>query len=287
MAMTNAERMKKYREKIKKDKVKYEAVKAKARIRNNSIRTKLTGASLEQFRAKNKLRQKKFRENKKTQVISKSTSNSFKSRQSFGKALKKGKNSLPKCDMKKKVIVKHLAESYNLIPKSKHQRTSLKLADKLKNDVYNFYIRDDISYQLPGKKDTIIVREKDGSKVIYQKRILFNNLRENFELFKEENKDVDLSRSSFAQLRPPFVVPKAALAHRNCLCLYHENVCLLLESLDTYVAGKYCSSLQTFTDSLVCDTNNEECMFSCCSLSENFFNKKIQENITDGNTQIN
>ena len=38
-----------------------------------------------------------------------------------------------------------------------------------------------------------------GSKVTYQKRILFNNLRENFELFKEENKDVDLSRSSFAQ----------------------------------------------------------------------------------------
>ena len=116
---------------------------------------------------------------------------------------------------------------------------------------------------------------------------MFNNLRENFELFQEENKYVDLSRSSFAQLRPPFVVPKAALAHRNCLCLYHENVCLLLESLDTYVARKYCSSLQTFTDSLACDTNNEECMFSCCSLCEDFFNKKIQENITDGNKQIN
>ena len=66
MAMTNAERMKKYREKIKKDKVKYEAVKAKARIRNNSIRTKLTGTSLEQFRVKNRLRQR-FRENKKAQ----------------------------------------------------------------------------------------------------------------------------------------------------------------------------------------------------------------------------
>ena len=101
--------------------------------------------------------------------------------------------------MKKKIIVKHLAESYNLIPKSKHQRTSLKLADKLKNDIYNFYIRDDISYQLPGKKDTVVVKEKDGSTVTYQKRILFSNLRENFELFKEENKDVDLSRSSFAQ----------------------------------------------------------------------------------------
>ena len=108
---------------------------------------------------------------------------------------------------------------------------------------------------------------------------MFNNLRENFELFKEENKDVDLSRSSFAQLRPPFVIPKPALAHRNCLCLYHENVCLLLESLDTYVAGKYCSFLQTFTDILVCDTNNEECMFSFCSLCEDFLIKKFRKTL--------
>ncbi len=65
-----------------------------------------------------------------------------------------------------------------MIPKSKHKRTTVHLADKVKNDVYNFYIRDDISYQLPGKKDTVVVKEDDGSKVTYQKRILFYNLRD-------------------------------------------------------------------------------------------------------------
>ena len=153
--------------------------------------------------------------------------------------------------------------------------------------MYNFYIRDDISYQLPGKKDTIVVKKDDGSKVTYQKRILLNNLRENFELFKEENKDVSLSRLSFAQLRPSFVISKAALAHRNDLCLYDENVCLLLKSLDKHIGGQFCSSLQTFTDSLVCSTNNQECMFSCCPLCEDFFTGKIQENFTDGNAKIN
>ena len=230
MAKTNAERMKKYREKLKNNKVKYEEMKAKARVRNNSIRTKLTKASLAKFREENKIRQRKFRENKKKSLIDKSSSRSFKSRQSFGKTLKKVNSSLPKCDSKKNVIIQHLAQDVGLIPKPTHKRIALQLGDKLKNEVRNFYLRDDILYQLPGKKDTIVVKEDDGSKITYQKRILFNNLRENYELFKEENKNVSLSRSSFAELKPPFVLSKAALAHRNCLCVYHENICLILKS---------------------------------------------------------
>ncbi|CAF1114752.1 unnamed protein product, partial [Rotaria magnacalcarata] len=173
-----------------------------------------------------------------------------------------------------------LAEKFGLVPKSKHQRITLQLADKLKIDIHNFYQRDDISYQrddisyqLPGKRDTVVVKEDDGKKVTYQKRILINNLRETYELFKDENKSVDLSRSSFADLRPAFVVSKSALTHRNCLCVYHENVRLLLRDVDKYVDGTQCSSLSTFTDSLVCSTNNEECMFGCCSICEDFFRK--------------
>ncbi|CAF4510123.1 unnamed protein product, partial [Rotaria magnacalcarata] len=215
MAKTNAERMKKYREKRKKDSVKYETAKAKARARNNSIKTKLSGASLAEFRSKAKLRQRKCRENKIKRLINKPSSSSFKTRQSFSKSLKKVKSSLPKCDGKKKVVIQHLAEKFGLVPKSKHQRITLQLADKLKIDIHNFYQRDDISYQLP-----------------------------------DENKSVDLSRSSFADLRPAFVVSKSALTHRNCLCVYHENVRLLLRDVDKYVDGTQCSSLSTFTDSL-------------------------------------
>ncbi|CAF3241381.1 unnamed protein product [Rotaria sp. Silwood2] len=228
MAMSNVERIKKYREKIKKDKVKYEAVKAKDRIRYNSKKQKLTRASLAEFRTENKLRQQKYREHKKKRLVNKPPPSSVRSRQSF----------------------------------------------------------DDISYQLPGKKDTIVNTDDDGSRVTYQKRILFNNLRETYKLFKEENDNVYVSRSSFAELRPTFVIPKAALTHRNCLCLYHENICLLLKALDKYVAGKCCASLQTFTNRLVYSTNNEECMFSSCSLCEDFFTEKIQENVSDDNAKI-
>lgn len=64
-------------------------MKAKARVCNNSIRTELTGACLAEFRAKNKMRQRKFRENKKKRLIDQFSSSSFKSRQSFGQAFKK------------------------------------------------------------------------------------------------------------------------------------------------------------------------------------------------------
>ncbi len=126
--MTNAERMKKYREKLKKDKCKYEVAKAKARDRNNSIRTKLAGDDLAKFRTKNKIRQQKFRENKTKHLTNKPPPGSFKSRQSFAKSMKKVNSSLPKCDKKKKIIGQHLAEKFDLIPKSKHQRTTVQLA---------------------------------------------------------------------------------------------------------------------------------------------------------------
>ena len=76
---------------------------------------------------------------------------------------------------KKKAITQHLAETYSLFPKSKHQRITSKLANRLETDVYNFYLRDDISYQLPDKRHRIVVKEDNGTRVTYQKRILLSN----------------------------------------------------------------------------------------------------------------
>ena len=90
--------------------------------------------------------------------------------------MKKVHSSLPKCDRKKKIVIQHLAKQFGLLPKSKHQRTSLQLTDAIKTDVRNFYLRDDISYQLPGKRDAMVVKDDDGNKVTFQKRILLNNL---------------------------------------------------------------------------------------------------------------
>ncbi|CAF0958568.1 unnamed protein product, partial [Didymodactylos carnosus] len=121
---------------------------------------------------------------------------------------------VPKCDKKKKDVIQHLAQKYNLVPKPVQQHTCANTFDQIKNAVHKFYLRDDVSYQLPDKRGTIVVKNDDNTKITYHKRILLNNLRESFELFIEENKGIIISRSSITDLRPPFVVPKAALAHR-------------------------------------------------------------------------
>ncbi|CAF1260225.1 unnamed protein product [Didymodactylos carnosus] len=139
------------------------------------------------------------------------------------------------------------SQKYNLVPKPVRQRTCANISDQIKNAVHKFYLRDDVSYQLPGKRDTVVVKNDDNIKITYQKRILLNNLRENFELFIEENKGIIISRSLFSDLRPPFVVPKAALAHRICVWIYHENANLILKAIDKFVKGNVCSSLQQFT----------------------------------------
>ncbi|CAF1371571.1 unnamed protein product, partial [Didymodactylos carnosus] len=244
MAMSGAERVKKYRKKLKKDKVKHNIVKAKARVLNNSVKTKLKGAALEKFRINSRNRQKLYRENKSSIIPS-------------------------------------------IVPKPTYQRTQVQLADKLKQSVYKFYVRDDISYQLPGKRDTIVVRDEYGGKSTHQKRVLIASIRETHGLFMLENVGVDIGGTAFALLKPGFVVPKAALAHRNCLCQHHENVYLLIKLLEKYVGGRACSSLQNLSDSLVCSTESEECMFGQCPLCTGNFKENIEDEITDKSAKVN
>ena len=68
---------------------------------------------------------------------------------------------------RKKIIVQHLAQTTNLLPKTTLKRVIVQIADKLKLDVHNFYICDDISYQLPGRKDTVVAKADHKSNVTY------------------------------------------------------------------------------------------------------------------------
>lgn len=48
---------------------------------------------------------------------------------------------------------------------------------------------------------------------------------------------MSIGRSSFAKLRPKYVLYKNTLAHRACLCIVHENIHLLLKALTGEIGG--------------------------------------------------
>jgi hypothetical protein len=89
MAKSNAERQKLYRANLSKDKVKIEQSRQKSRMRDNTRRKCLQGDSLEELRARQRRAAKKYRDGLKLKRLNNGQSSTYKSRQSFGKAIKR------------------------------------------------------------------------------------------------------------------------------------------------------------------------------------------------------
>ncbi|CAF4615066.1 unnamed protein product [Rotaria socialis] len=125
------------------------------------------------------------------------------------------KKNLPQDPAKQKLVIQAITQSIGLLGPSFPKRNTRHLSCKLKDDIVKFYCRDDISYQMPGKRDTIVVRQ-NGTKSTHQKRILLYNIRKVHQLFLSERSGsaLDLSKTSFAELRPQYVMIKALMSHR-------------------------------------------------------------------------
>ena len=87
-------------------------------------------------------------------------------------------------------------------------------------------------------------------------------------------------------MRPEHVVVKSCMAYRVCVCVYHENVNLLLNTLQKHVHVSICSDLHSFTSALICDESKYNCMASYCLLCENKFDTNIKNNIIDRNITV-
>ena len=68
-----------------------------------------------------------------------------------------------------------------------------------KEDIQNFYQREDISLYMPGKQDVVTVRDKNGKRK-EQKRVLTMTVAEAHSLFVGENHTIVVGKSKFAEL---------------------------------------------------------------------------------------
>ena len=102
--------------------------------------------------------------------------------------------------------------------------------------VIKFYESENVSTLMPGKKDTVSVKNSDGIMVLVQKRLLMGNLKEVYKKFKSKNPDFSLGLSSFASLRPKHcVVAGSSGTHSVCVCPTHENMRLMITGIYIYI----------------------------------------------------
>lgn len=102
---------------------------------------------------------------------------------------------------------------------SPNPRPSRTLPQSVIIKVINFYISDEISRILPGKKDYVTIRDNNGIKHQVQKRLILCNLKEAYVEFKTQNPDEKIGFSKFAEFRPKqCILVEPAGTHTVCVC---------------------------------------------------------------------
>ncbi|CAF3401511.1 unnamed protein product, partial [Rotaria socialis] len=102
----------------------------------------------------------------------------------------------------------------------------------------------------------------------------------------EEHPSIKISLASFQDLRPPNICYKSSTPHNVCVCYYHENVALLLKSLNEHIHGLKSIDINSFIKLIVCDDARESCMFRECNDCSHHFKRKIEDQIINSTLLI-
>lgn len=162
---------------------------------------------------------------------------------------------------------KRLASTSGVLstPGSKQGRP---LSQVIVDKVIEFYMRDDNSRVLPGKKETVSVRE-DGAWVKKRKRLVLSTLGHLHRLYLKENpsKDLHISRSKFCELRPKeCILAGKAGSHVVCVCTYHENPKLMFDHAN--LKSESLPSVQECLNLMVCENATRSCYLRECNFCE-------------------
>ena len=270
MAKTNKQRQQDFVERHRND----PEFKAKQAARKRQWRKtrKLSKTDIRRERQAAADRQRKCRERKKvlpgTPIAAATPLKAYGSSASLGKAVKRASRNLPLSPRKRIAVVKKLAISVNLFGDAKCHVTKRKLAvvpDDVVERVKDFYVRDDVSRQAPGIKDCIVIRDT-GDKRKEQKRHMLMTVFEAYKCYcaqypEDRNK---VGKSKFAEFRPKHVLLQAQTPQNVCVCIYHENIRLLLLSLH-----EKAPELPLTTSELIglcsCSAESSDCMMGDCA----------------------
>jgi hypothetical protein len=151
-------------------------------------------------------------------------SSGYLSQRCSREAGKRFESKLPKDFQKRSEIIRILGSKY-LDPDAepKVSKTTSSNEGKPMNTMHqqatDFFLRDDISRQMPGMKDFVVVRNQEGEKEKLQKRFMTMTCQDAWEIYKS-NYENFLPKSTFYSLRPEHVLLASNTPH---LALLHQQ----------------------------------------------------------------
>ena len=185
-------------------------------------------------------------------------------------------------------VTEHTAKRAQEIQKEKgllsspNPKPGNRLSEEILEKVTNFYEEDTISRQMAGKNDFVSV-SVNGEKTKVQKRRILTTVYEAYVKFQEENPNIKIGFSKFAESRPKHVVlPGASGTHNVCVCVHHQNPILMIEHsqikskpefkelLGSEEDNCYCAEIkyQHLLSQLMCNPPNISCWLGECSECE-------------------
>lgn len=146
------------------------------------------------------------------------------------------------------------------------------LESDVKDNVLRFYYQDDISRPFPGWKDTISVKQPDGTRKKLQKRLLLENLSVLHETYLQKctSENEKLSLTSFKKLRPKeCVFAGDSSAHNVCVCMIHENTKFYIQGLTRLkcfedTENDQSKLLEKLIQLSICENPTEACFLQDC-----------------------
>jgi hypothetical protein len=276
MRLQAKEKQARYRARLKEKGMEYEEHLARDRKRKAESRRRFVQTAsvmdLAAYHLKESRRMKKLRAKQKNPGDPLVVVAPYKSKQALGKAIRKVAKNLPSSPRKKRCIAEMIAKEAGVELKVSSstlpaQQSGARLSDNAQESIREFYGSNDISWQAPGRKDVIIVRETDvdgkSSKTSMQARYMLMSLKEAHQMFIMQNPNIQIGLSKFCELRPKHIKLFDSIPHNVCVCTYHENVRLLLIALKQFT--QLSPDTTEFVRQVTCDPQSKACMTRECA----------------------
>ena len=247
----------------------------KGRTKRKNYLERMSEAARDELRRKDRERKKKQRaESRERKALEEKEESSYKTPAALGKAQTKAMRALPSDPERAQEVVSGLQRIVDKAvgrPKQviEHNpdRQILRMNGELRKQIVDFYYQPDISYTCPGKKDYVMLKKKDGSRIKATKYILVLTVSEAHSEFLKSEPNAKIGLDTFARLRPANVLLRHSLPKNVCVCIYHANINFLISALhkQNHRFPTDHKELIKLTSCLTENLDNADCQLGSCA----------------------